>query len=50
MTILITEQNVNFAMHLASSVSVLETGEIRMSGTAAELKDDRHVRDAYFGE
>ncbi len=50
MTILITEQNVNFAMHLASSVSVLETGEIRMRGTAAELKDDRHVRDAYFGE
>ena len=50
MTILITEQNVNFAMHLASRVSVLETGEIRMSGTAAELKDDEQVRDAYFGE
>ena len=49
LTILITEQNVNFAMHLASHVSVIETGKIRMSGTAEELKDDQHVKDAYFG-
>ncbi|MCY3878163.1 MAG: ABC transporter ATP-binding protein [Rhodobacteraceae bacterium] len=49
LTILIAEQNVNFAMRLATSVSVLETGEIRMSGTTEELSGDRHVKDAYFG-
>ena len=48
-TILITEQNVNFATRLARDVHVLETGEIRMSGTADELMNDLHVREAYFG-
>ena len=33
LTIVITEQNVNFAMSLAEKTYVLETGEIRMSGT-----------------
>lgn len=49
LTVLITEQNVNFAMHLAEDIHVLETGEIRLSGTAAQLHDDPHVREAYFG-
>lgn len=49
LTILLTEQNVNFAMHLAQEVHVLETGRIRLSGTAAELGNDAHVREAYFG-
>ena len=49
LTILITEQNVNFAMQLARDIHVLETGEIRLSGTADELRDDPHVREAYFG-
>ena len=49
LTILITEQNVNFAMHLARDIHVLETGEVRLSGTADELRDDPHVREAYFG-
>ena len=48
-TILITEQNVNFATHLAHDVHVLETGEIRLSGTAQALMDDPLVREAYFG-
>ena len=48
-TILIAEQNVNFATRLARDVHVLETGEIRMSGTADELMNDLHVREAYFG-
>ena len=48
-TILITEQNVNFATRLARDVHVPETGEIRMSGTADELMNDLHVREAYFG-
>ncbi len=49
LTVLLTEQNVNFAMHLASEIYVLETRRIRMRGTADELKGDVHVRRAYFG-
>ena len=49
LTVLITEQNVNFAMRLADRIHVLETGEIRLSGTADDLRDDPHVREAYFG-
>ena len=49
LTVLITEQNVNFAMRLADRIHVLETGEIRLSGNADALRDDPHVREAYFG-
>ena len=49
LTILMTEQNVDFAIRLADHVHVLETGTIRLSGTAEELMDDPHVREAYFG-
>ncbi len=49
LTILITEQNVNFALTLASRIHVLETGRIRMSGTAEELRSDPAVAEAYFG-
>ena len=49
LTVLITEQNVNFALRLADRIHVLETGEIRMSGAADELRDDPHLRAAYFG-
>jgi len=48
-TILIAEQNVNFAMSLARDAIVLETGEIRLSGTVEELKNREDVREAYFG-
>ena len=50
LTILITEENVNFAQTLASRIHVLETGHIRMSGTAEELRSDRAVAEAYFGD
>ncbi len=49
LTILLTEQNVNFALHLARTIHVLETGEIRLSGMADQLCDNAHVREAYFG-
>ena len=48
-TILMTEQNVNFATRLARDVHVLETGEIRLRGSAEALMNDPHVREAYFG-
>ena len=49
LTILLTEQNVNFAMHLAGDIHILETGRIRLRGTAAELENNAWVRQAYFG-
>lgn len=49
LTILITEQNVNFALTLASRIHVLETGRIATSGTAKELASDPAVAEAYFG-
>lgn len=49
LTIVITEQNVNFAMSLAQEIHVLETGEIRLSGSAEELKNEAYIKEAYFG-
>ena len=49
LTILITEQNINFAMSLATRVYVLETGHIRVSGTPEELMADEELNKAYFG-
>ena len=49
LTIVITEQNVNFAMSLAQEIHVLETGEIRLSGTAEELQGEDYIKQAYFG-
>ena len=49
LTVLITEQNVNFALQLAHDIHVLETGEIRLSGSADELRHEAHVREAYLG-
>lgn len=48
-TILITEQNANFALTLAERLYVLESGRITASGTADELRDDRRLAEAYFG-
>jgi branched-chain amino acid transport system ATP-binding protein len=50
LTIVITEQNVNFAMTLASYLHVLETGEIRTRGTVDELQSDEELNKAYFGQ
>lgn len=49
LTILIAEQNVNFALTLASRIHVLEPGKIRLSGTADELAAEPAVAKAYFG-
>lgn len=49
MTILITEQNANFAMTLAERVYVLESGHVQASGAVDDLKDDPRLLEAYFG-
>ena len=49
LTILITEQNINFAMSLARVVHVLETGRLRISGTPDDLMADDELNRTYFG-
>jgi branched-chain amino acid transport system ATP-binding protein len=48
-TILVVEQDVNSALSIASRGYVLEAGEMRLSGTAAELLGSAEVRKAYLG-
>ncbi|MFJ8040826.1 ABC transporter ATP-binding protein [Kitasatospora sp. NPDC096147] len=49
-TVLLVEQNAAQALRLADRGYVLETGEIRMGGPAAELLHDPRIRAAYLGE
>ena len=49
-TILLVEQNANMALSIANWAYVLETGEIVLSGPAAELANNPDVRKAYLGE
>lgn len=49
-TILLVEQNARMALSIASRGYVLQTGEIRLQGPAAKLRDDEDVRKTYLGE
>jgi branched-chain amino acid transport system ATP-binding protein len=48
-TILLVEQNVKLALQLADRAYVLRTGTITLTGSAAELRDDERVANAYLG-
>ena len=48
-TVLITEQNANFAMTLATRLYVLESGRVKAQGSVDELRDDPLLTEAYFG-
>ncbi len=48
-TILLVEQNAYQALRVASRAYVLETGQIRLEGPAAELANDPRMRAAYLG-
>ena len=48
-TVLLCEQNVNFAFEHADEIHLLENGEIVRSGTPAELSDDEYIRESYLG-
>jgi branched-chain amino acid transport system ATP-binding protein len=48
--LLLVEQNAHKALQLAARAYVLETGEVVMSGTGAELLASPEVRRAYLGE
>ena len=49
LTIVIAEQNVNFAMRIAEKIYLLENGTITKSGSPAELQRDETVKKTYFG-
>ena len=49
-TILLIEQNANMALKIAHLAYVLETGNITLSGTGAELLANEKVREAYLGK
>ena len=49
-TVLLIEQNANMAPKIADLAYVLETGNITMSGTGAELLANEKVREAYLGK
>ena len=48
-TILLVEQNANMALKLASRGYVLETGNVVLEGTSAELATNPEVKKAYLG-
>ena len=48
-TILLVEQNAQMALSVADRAYVMETGNITLSGTGAELADSDEVKKAYLG-
>ncbi len=47
--ILLVEQNANLALEIAQRAYILETGEIALTGAAAELRHHPQVLEAYLG-
>jgi branched-chain amino acid transport system ATP-binding protein len=48
-TILLVEQNANFALEYSSRGYVLETGTIALTDTSENLQRDERVKAAYLG-
>jgi branched-chain amino acid transport system ATP-binding protein len=49
MTVLLVEQNARAALELADRAYVMESGQVVLEGTAAELTADERVQTAYLG-
>jgi branched-chain amino acid transport system ATP-binding protein len=49
-TIFMVEQNANMALSIAHRAYVLQTGQVVLSGAAAELRRNPMIREAYLGE
>jgi branched-chain amino acid transport system ATP-binding protein len=49
MSILLVEQNANYALDLAARGYVLETGRVALANDSAQLRDDPEVQKAYLG-
>jgi branched-chain amino acid transport system ATP-binding protein len=48
-TILLVEQNANFALEVSQRAYVLETGKVVMSDESASLRSNPDVQKAYLG-
>jgi ABC-type cobalamin/Fe3+-siderophores transport system ATPase subunit len=48
-TVLLVEQNVRLGLGLATHGVVMEGGKVRLSGTAAEVKDHPEIASLYLG-
>lgn len=48
-TLLLVEQQVNHTLQIAHTVYIMEKGHIVMSGSAAEIAGNEHVRKSYLG-
>ncbi len=48
-TVLMVEQNAYAALDICDRAYLLESGEVALEGTGAQLKDIPHVREAYLG-
>lgn len=48
-TVLLVEQNATMALQVAHRGYVLEVGQIALSGTAQELRNNQQVQDTYLG-
>ena len=49
LTVLLIEQNINYALHLAERAYVLENGKIVMDGDSKELLNSEHIKKHYLG-
>lgn len=49
-TIFVVEQNANMALSIADYGYVLQTGKIVLADTAANLRENKMMREAYLGE
>jgi branched-chain amino acid transport system ATP-binding protein len=49
-TILLVEQNANYALDISRRAYVLETGEVALTNKSALLRDDPEVQRAYLGK
>ena len=49
-TIFMVEQNAGMALAIAHRAYVLQTGQVVLSGSAGELRDNPAIREAYLGE
>jgi branched-chain amino acid transport system ATP-binding protein len=48
LTVLLSEQNLKFALELADRAYIIEQGEIRYQGTIEQLRNDAELRQRYL--